>query len=519
MAGGGAFDLIVVGSGIAGLVAALTAAPRAKVALVTKGALSDGCSRWAQGGIAAAVGPGDSPDRHYEDTMAAGRGLCDPDAVRVLVEEGPATVRRLVDWGVAFDTQDGELLLGREAAHSEPRILHAHGDGTGLAIETALIGRLASVPLTVLEGCRVSRLVEREGRCAGVEVLSADGQATVLGANAVVLASGGGGRLWAQSTNPHSATGDGVALGYEAGAEVASMEFVQFHPTALAIPGAPRFLVSEAVRGEGAHIVDTAGRRFLFDADPRGELAGRDVVSRAIREHMRRTGADTVYLDCSPIATTVALRFPTIHRTCLEHGLDMARDLVPVTPAAHYMIGGIRTDTEGASSLPGLYACGEAASSGVHGANRLASNSLLESVAFARRAAERALHDHAEAPPPGPFDRGADAPPSSGTSGELMTSLRTAMWEGAGLVRDAAGLRSAAAACKEVLEACSGDRSAAGAATRAAARTASLVCESALFREETRGCHVRTDCEETLETWHGVVVMHQRRGARLDRNP
>jgi L-aspartate oxidase len=519
-ANGKGFDVIVIGSGIAGLVAALTAAPRARTALVTKGALSDGCSRWAQGGIAAAVGPADSPERHFEDTLAAGRGLSDPAAVRVLVEEGPARVRQLIDWGVGFDTQDGELLLGREAAHSEPRILHAHGDGTGLEIETALIRRLRATSVTVFEHCRVSALlVEGGARCAGVEVSDAKGSCRTLSANAVILASGGGGRLWRHTTNPESATGDGVALAFDAGADVASMEFVQFHPTALAVSGAPRFLISEAVRGEGAHLVDATGERFLFNADPRGELAGRDVVSRAIWDHLQRTGEDAVFLDCAPIAHNVPVRFPTIYRTCLDHGLDMTRDLIPVRPAAHYLIGGVRTDIGGATSLPGLYACGEVAYSGVHGANRLASNSLLESVVFAHRAVDRALGDHAEEPVPALAPERHQRPVASAQHlAPSMRRLRDVMWEGAGLVRDATGLRSAANACDEILDACAGDESVEAIGARAAARTASLICASALIREESRGCHIRSDYEETLETWHGLVVMHQERGAQLDRD-
>jgi len=519
-ADGTVFDAVVIGSGIAGLVAALTAAPRARIALVTKGALSDGCSRWAQGGIAAAVGQADSPDRHFADTMEAGRGLSHAAAVRVLVEEGPARIRQLIDWGVSFDTQDGELLLGREAAHSEARILHAHGDGTGLEIETALLRRLRASSVTVLEHSSVTALrVSDAGRCAGVEVAGPDGVCHTLSTNAVILASGGGGALWSHTTNPDSATGDGVALAYEAGAEVASLEFVQFHPTALALPDAPRFLISEAVRGEGAHVVDGTGARFLFDADPRGELAGRDVVSRAIWDHLQRTGDETVYLDCSPIASTVAVRFPSIHRTCLQHGIDMTRDRVPIAPAAHYVIGGVRTDVHGASSLPSLYACGEVAYSGVHGANRLASNSLLESVVFAHRAAERALSEHAEAPPPA-VDAGVRRRPEAPGSdlASHVKKVRGAMWRGAGLVRDAAGLRSAASACDDLLDACGGDDSLQAQRARAMGLTASLVCAAALTREETRGCHTRSDHIETLETWHGLVVMHQIRGAHLDRD-
>ncbi len=517
-ADGKGFDVIVIGSGIAGLVAALGAASRARVALVTKGALGDGCSRWAQGGIAAALGRTDSPERHFEDTIAAGRGLSDPYAVRVLVEEAPARIRQLIEWGVEFDTQDGELMLGREAAHSEARILHAHGDGTGLEIETALIRRLQATSVHVFEGHHATQLSTDAGRCVGVEVADANGTCGRIAANATILASGGGGRLWRHTTNPESATGDGMALAYGAGAELASMEFVQFHPTALAVAGSPRYLISEAVRGEGAHLIDGSGRRFLFDTDPKGELAGRDVVSRAIWEHLQHSGDDSVYLDCSPIKDTVALRFPAIFRACLDNEIDMTRDLVPVAPAAHYVIGGVRTDIQGATTLPGLYACGEVAYSGVHGANRLASNSLLESVVFAHRAADRALRDHAEEPLPV-----ADSAPSRRAVGSepdgdrLMSRLRDAMWAGAGLIRDSEGLRSAARVCDEVIEATAGDDSLVAARVHAAARTASLVCASALMREESRGCHIRSDFTETQEEWHGLVVMHER-GAHFDRD-
>ena len=394
------YDVIVVGSGIAGLYAALTAAPRARVAVVTKGALDDGCSRFAQGGIAAAVGDGDSPELHFEDTIAAGRGLCHPEAVRVLVEEGPARIRQLIDWGVVFDTQDGELLLAQEAAHSRPRILHARGDATGLEVETALIRRLRSGGARVVEHADVTAIRTTRTGLHGrvITTNSSPAHTTTLTAAAVVLASGGASRLWRNSTNPHSATGDGVALGYAAGADVAGMEFAQFHPTALAIEGAPRFLISEAVRGEGARIVNRDGHRFVLDADPRGELAGRDVVARAIWEELLRSGEPCVYLDCSPLGARAAMRFPTIASTCAKYGLDIARDLIPVAPAAHYMIGGVRTDLDGATTVPGLYACGEVANSGVHGANRLASNSLLESLVFSKRAVQAALGWAAESP-------------------------------------------------------------------------------------------------------------------------
>ncbi|MDB5113022.1 MAG: L-aspartate oxidase, partial [Chloroflexi bacterium] len=382
--------------------AALVAAGRARVTVVTKAALDDGCSRWAQGGIAAAVAGDDTPELHLADTLAAGRGLCDEAAVRVLVEEGPRRVRDLVEWGVSFDTQDGDLLLGREAAHTRSRILHARGDATGLEIESSLIRRLRATGARLLERHLVTRLLtDGRGRCLGVEVCDGDtGAIRRLLAGAVVLASGGAGRLWRHTTNPAPATGDGIALAHDAGAECGSMEFVQFHPTALALEGAPRFLISEAVRGEGARVVNGRGERFLFDADPRGELAPRDTVSQAIWRELQRSGESSVHLDCTDLADRAAVRFPTIHRTCMSFGIDISRDLVPIAPAAHYLIGGVRTDLSGATTVEGLYACGEVASSGVHGANRLASNSLLESVVFAHRAAEAALRLRAEAPPP-----------------------------------------------------------------------------------------------------------------------
>jgi L-aspartate oxidase len=515
----GTFDLIVIGSGIAGLTAALTAAP-ARVALVTKGALEDGCSRWAQGGIAAALGDDDSAQQHFDDTIAAGRGLCNPAAVRVLAEEGPARVRQLIDWGVTFDTQDGRLQLGREAAHSKPRIVHARGDGTGLEVETSLSRRVRESHVTVIEQAHATGLLLNDvGRCHGVAMAgTTTGSTFRLGAGAVILASGGAGRLWRNTTNPEQATGDGVALAYEAGAEVSGMEFVQFHPTALAVEGAPRFLISETLRGEGAVIVNEQGRRFVLDVDARGELAGRDLVARAIWEELRRSGASHVYLDCRPIGSRAAVRFPAIHRTCTEYGIELSRDLVPIAPAAHYMIGGVRTELDGATSIAGLYACGEVASSGVHGANRLASNSLLESLVFARRAALAAMASLGEQPPPGGVARAAMAGPvaSSASLPSQWAQLNDALWEGAGVVRDAVGLRTAGSVCADVAARCEGDPSLQAAQLRAAATTASLVCQAALAREESRGCQLRSDFPQNSDQWHGDLVMQQERGAHLD---
>ena len=510
----------MIGSGIAGLYAALTAAPRARVVLLTKGALDDGCSRYAQGGMAAAVSAGDSIELHYQDTIDAGRGLCHPDAVRVLVEEGAARVRELLDWGVSFDTQDGELLLAREAAHSRPRIVHARGDGTGLEIETALISRVRHAGITIKEHTEVVRLmVDAAGRCLGVETVDTQlGTTGRVAASAVVLASGGASRLWRNSTNPDSATGDGVALAFEAGAEVRGMEFVQFHPTALALEGAPRFLISEAVRGEGALIVNEGGKRFVLEAHPEGELAGRDVVARAIWEELQRGGAPCVFIDCAPLGPAAALRFPAIARACARFGIDITRDRIPVAPAAHYMIGGVSAGLDGATTVPGLFACGEVASSGVHGANRLASNSLLESAVFAHRAAGAAVRSIGEAEPPRLPDGAAERLPLQGSSGvrRLWSDLQDALWTNAGLVREPAGLRLAVDVAAEA-GGCA-ERSLPAARLRAAARTAALVCSAALAREESRGCHLRSDLPQSSDQWHGDYVVHKERGARLDRH-
>ncbi|GAA2028411.1 L-aspartate oxidase [Agromyces tropicus] len=389
--------VLVVGSGIAGLWTAIRAAEAGcDVTVVTKAAIGEGSTRWAQGGIAAAVHPGDAPARHAADTLAAGAGIADADAVRVLVEEGPARIRDLIRFGVAFDADESGLARGLEAAHSRARVLHAGGDATGAAIEAALVDTVRSRGIRVLERTTLVDLVVEHGRVTGVRVLD-DGvgvAASVVGtpalrelhADAVVLATGGTGALYPHTTNPDVATGDGVAAAVRAGAEVADLEFVQFHPTALAVPGTP--LISEAVRGEGAVVRDADGRRFLLDIDPRGELAPRDVVARAVWRRMAEQGGVPVRLDATALgAGFLARRFPSIDRACRAAGFDWSREPVPIVPAAHYAMGGVVTDLDGRASLPGLWAVGEASRTGVHGANRLASNSLLEGAVFAERAA------------------------------------------------------------------------------------------------------------------------------------
>ncbi len=521
-AGPAPFDLVVVGSGVSGLAASLTAAPLGRVALVTKGGLEDGCTRYAQGGLAAALGEDDSPDLHFADTVAAGRGLCDEAAVRVLVDSARDAVESLLEWGVQFDTEDGQLLLGQEAAHSRRRIVHAHGDGTGLAMETALAAKVRASSCQIFEGHVVDGLLFSGGRCAGVcGTRAVSGEAFAITGRTVLLASGGAGRLWGNTTNPESATGDGVSLAYEAGAEVGSMEFVQFHPTALHLEGAPRFLVSEAVRGEGAHVVNRAGKRFLFDSDDRGELAPRDAVSRAIWNELAASGEDSVFMDCRPIGDRLPGRFPAISEKLRTFGLDMATDLIPIAPAAHFLMGGVRTDLYGRTTVPGLFASGEVASTGVHGANRLASNSLLESVVFAERAATAALAESADVEldlselpervtlPPVP-ERSVDGVTASR---KLLSEIGDVMWEGVGLVRSRDSIERALARLEQMEE----DPEVISGRLVAPLRTAEIICHSALLRQETRGSHVREEFPTTSEEWRGIVVASKERGVSFDR--
>lgn len=384
-------DVIIIGTGIAGLFTAIKAAETGKVLVIAKKTLLDSNTRYAQGGIAAVMAENDSPDFHRQDTLSAGAGLCDPEAVEVLVNEGPDGVRELIRMGTQFDKEtDGTLALTREGAHSQRRILHAHGDATGAEIVRALTEQTLHHPsIEIWDEHFVIDVVTRDGECIGAIVQKPDGSRVLVRAKATVLCTGGAGQLYRYTTNPEIATGDGVAIAYRAGAVVQDMEFIQFHPTALFYPGAPRFLISEAVRGEGGVLRNIRGERFMDSYHPLGELAPRDVVSRAIVDEIRKSGATFVYLDIThEDSALIKKRFPTIYQFCIHYGLDLTSDWIPVAPAAHYMMGGVKTGLHGETSIRRLYACGEVSSTGVHGANRLASNSLSEAIVFGRRITE-----------------------------------------------------------------------------------------------------------------------------------
>ncbi|MGE5598809.1 MAG: L-aspartate oxidase, partial [Bacteroidota bacterium] len=395
-------DFVVIGSGLAGLYTALKLAKLGRVSLVTKAGLEESNTFFAQGGIAAAIDPADSPELHFQDTLAAGAGLCRAEAVEVLVNEGPDQVRELIALGVPFDRGSHGVALTREAAHSRRRILHALGDATGRAISRVLAERVRENPaVEIWEHTLVTALLLAKGRCAGAEAVAGDGRRRLFVGGATVLCTGGTGQLYTVTTNPRVATGDGIALAYQAGAQVVDMEFMQFHPTALSLPGAPHFLISETVRGEGGVLRNERGVRFMPAYHELADLAPRDVVSRAIARELAGSGADHVYLDLSALTPErIKTRFPNICETCRQYGLDITKDPIPVAPAAHYMMGGVATDLWGRSTLPGLFACGEVACTGVHGANRLASNSLLEDLVFANRIAVLLGRERAEIPSP-----------------------------------------------------------------------------------------------------------------------
>lgn len=479
-------DFLIIGSGIAALRAAAALDGAGDVLVLTKAGPRAGNTGYAQGGIAAAVGRDDSPAKHFADTVAAGDGLCDERAVTVLVEEGPRYVRELMRWGAEFDRgADGEPELALEAAHSERRVLHAR-DATGRELGRALWERVSPIAnVRTHAHARVVSLIVEDGRCAGVEFVQDDGVRLSARARYTLLATGGAGQVFSETTNPPVATGDGIAMAYRGGAAVADLEFVQFHPTALKMPGQPRFLLSEALRGEGARLINAAGESFMERYDPAGDLAPRDRVARGIAREAERTG-DGIFLSLDRLDPAfVHRRFPLISEACRRAGLDLARDRVPVGPAAHYLMGGVVTDVDGRTTLPGLFAAGEVACTGVHGANRLASNSLLEGLVFGARAGQ-AMRSGAKA---------ADSPSLVSAAGQTRTAAATAdltiaeardlMWTHAGLFRTADGLKTVLAR----FGAPRGDE-------ETVITVGRLIAAAALRREESRGGHFRLDHPE-----------------------
>ncbi|GAB2582583.1 L-aspartate oxidase [Paractinoplanes abujensis] len=514
-------DVLVVGSGVAGLTAALHLREQGlHVTVVTKVNIDDGSTRWAQGGIAAVLDPLDTPAAHAHDTEIAGVGLCDPEAVRVLVSEGPARVRELIRRGAAFDRNaDGSLMLTREGGHRADRIVHAGGDATGAEVQRALHEAVHRDPwIRLVEHALVLDLLrDAGGRACGItlHVLgegSEDGVGAIL-ARAVVLATGGMGQIYSSTTNPSVSTGDGVALALRAGAVVTDVEFVQFHPTSFvtaSVTSVQRPLISEALRGEGAHLVDETGRRFMVGQHDLAELAPRDVVAKGIHRVLQATGSDHVYLDARHLgAAFLEQRFPTIVASTRAAGVDPATELIPVAPAAHYASGGVRTDLHGRTSIPGLYACGEVACTGVHGANRLASNSLLEGLVFAKRIAD----DIARELPPQ-----SDPVPATGEPGWVVgpavrPELQRAMTRGAGVLRSAGSLDATAKELSRLAELRDTPRNAAWEATNLLTVAAVLVA-AARSRRETRGCHWREDFGAAEDEWRGHLL-HTLDGTRL----
>ena len=499
-------DFIVLGGGIAGIRAAIELSQGGRVLVLTKDDLYESSTEYAQGGIAAALSEDDEVTLHLHDTLMAGDGLCREEAVRVLVEEGPQQINQLIDWGMRFDRNGTKLAFTREGAHSRSRILHAHGDSTGSEILRALMARARTIPsIRIQPHAFALDLTVEDGKVCGVDYLDdKSSERRHATAKAVLLATGGLAYVYKETTNPPVACGDGMAMAYRAGALLSDMEFVQFHPTALFVKGAPRFLLSEALRGEGAYLRNLLLERFMPRYHEAAELAPRDVVARAIIMEMQKTKSDFVYLDLTSLDSAhVKKRFPRIFSTCLQHNIDITTDLVPVRPAAHYAMGGVATDLNGATSIPGLFAAGETAATGVHGANRLASNSLLEGLVYGARSAQAMLENHVPAPFPAP-QPGArtEILPGTGAAREkaqpvdpqkAVEEARAILWDKVAIIREgkhlcaavkrleAISLQSVDPPSRPACEACN------------ILTVAALIARCALAREESRGAHYRAD--------------------------
>ena len=507
------YDYIIVGSGIAGLYTALLAKEQGNVAILTKGSIDDCNTKHAQGGVAAAIGKNDSPDLHFKDTIAAGDGLCDEEAVRILVNEAPARIADLVNLGVPFDTLDGEIALTTEAAHSVPRILHAGGDATGEHIETTLSNKVRASKIQVLEHCLATEILIEKGQVSGVRALDCrTGSIEEFGCRFLILATGGAGQLYKFTTNSDIATGDGITLAFNAGTEIVDMEFFQFHPTALRLPGVTPFLISEAVRGEGGMLRNVEGHRFMPDYAPEGDLATRDVVARSILYEMEKTGSDRVFIDVTHLPPQViTTRFPHIYRFCLDHGLDITKGLIPVAPAAHYLMGGIKTNSWGETNIAGLFACGETACTGVHGANRLASNSMLEVVVFSERIIEKTGGGgEIKTPDTG---KGVDVRSSlnrrrspAAVPASSLSALQQLHWDKVGIIRNKVELTEAANILAAWQKSLPQPVDRPSYELNSLVLTGRLIVEAALIREESRGAHFRSDFPETLPEWQRHIV-------------
>lgn len=520
-------DVIVIGAGIAGLYTALKASESKRVLMITKKSLFDSNTRYAQGGIAAVISDDDSPDFHMQDTLIAGAGLCDASAVDVLVHEGPHGVQELIRFGTNFDAEDdGQFALTKEGAHSQRRILHANGDATGYEIVRALADRVKTDSRVELwDDHLVLDLLTDNGECVGAIVQKPDGSRVAVFGNATILCTGGTGQLYRYTTNPDVATGDGVAMAYRAGAVIRDMEFIQFHPTSLCYPGAPRFLISEAVRGEGAYLRNIRGERFMEKYHPQLELAPRDIVARAIVAEMEETKSTYVYIDIThETPELIKHRFPTIHEYCLNYGLDMTTDWIPVAPAAHYMMGGVKTDLRGETNIRRLFACGEVSSTGVHGANRLASNSLSEAIVFGQRIVDRIneldpvqvedlkISNH-------PYLLEDKIASLMGSLVERRLKLQKAMVRYVGLHRDREGLLKGLDELKHLLPIFETTLTKREEFEFANLLTcAILVTEAALSREESRGGHYREDYPERDDAhWRKHTILQRQIGIGEER--
>jgi L-aspartate oxidase len=507
------YDYIVVGSGIGGLYTALLAKKQGSVLVITKGSIDDCNTRYAQGGIAAAIGKGDSPKLHMQDTIDAGNGLSDEETVDILTKEAPARIADLVDYRVPFDTIDGEIALTMEAAHSVPRILHAGGDATGEQIESALHNKVRDSRIQVLEYFLATEILVEKEKVVGVRAVDCrTGTEEEFQCRYLILATGGAGQLFKYNTNSDVATGDGVALAFNAGAEITDMEFFQFHPTALRMPGVLPFLISEAVRGEGGVLRNADGFKFMSEYHEKGDLAPRDVVARSILNEMNKARSDRVYLDVTHLPSNIiTARFPHIYRFCLDRGLDITKDLIPVAPAAHYMIGGVRTNSWGETNITGLFATGEVACTRVHGANRLASNSLLEAIVFSRRIVERTSNKGKRKASKDIKVRDMQLSLSQRPNPRVLptpglTILQQLHWDKVGIIREKDGLNEAAGILAGWQNSLPTPIDQPSYELSNLVLTGRLLTEAAYIREESRGAHFRSDFPESSPKWQCHIV-------------